>query len=66
MTQHILGVQVVEPGCAKLRITPHLGDLEWAKGTYPTPHGVVEIEHKVVNGKIETKVNAPEGVTIEQ
>ena len=65
MTQHILGVKVAEPGCAKLIIEPHLGDLEWAKGTYPTPHGVVEIEHNLVDGKIETKVNAPERVKIE-
>jgi hypothetical protein len=61
----VLGVQIVEPGCKALRITPFLGDLDWAEGTFPTPYGVVKISHKKLpNGKIDTKVNAPKGVRI--
>ena len=66
MSQHILGVRVLEPGCKRLSIKPNLGDLEWVKGTYPTPYGVVEIEHTLVDGKINTKINAPEEIIIEQ
>ena len=51
-------------GCKKIKISPNLCDLEWAKGTYPTPYGVVEIEHKKVNGKVVTKVNAPDEVEV--
>ncbi|NDV64790.1 alpha-L-rhamnosidase C-terminal domain-containing protein [Bacteroides sp. 224] len=67
MTEHILGVQVMEPGCKVIKIEPHLGDLEWVEGTYPTPYGIVEIRHtKDANGKITSKVKAPKGVKIEK
>ena len=64
MANHILGVNILEPGCKKLFINPHLGDLEWVKGTYPTPYGIVEIEHNVVDGKVQTKVKAPQDIQI--
>ncbi|MDR0902967.1 MAG: hypothetical protein LBM92_09400 [Opitutaceae bacterium] len=63
--EHVLGVQVVEPGCKTLKIEPHLGDLEWVEGTFPTPLGVVSISHKKgADGKIKTEVRAPAGVRI--
>lgn len=63
LTQYVLGVEVVEPGCKVIKIDPHLGDLDWVKGTYPTPHGSVLIEHrKDDTGKIITQVDAPEGI----
>jgi hypothetical protein len=65
LSEHVLGVQVVEPGCKALRITPHLGDLEWVEGTFPTPQGIVSISHKKgADGKIKTEIKAPKGVRI--
>ena len=65
LTQHVLGVQVMAPGCKVLRIEPHLGDLKFVEGTFPTPYGVVKIKHtKLANGKIESKIEAPEEVKI--
>jgi hypothetical protein len=65
LSEHVLGVKVVEPECKVLNIEPHLGDLEWVEGTFPTPHGVVYISHKKgVDGKIKTTFNAPKGVKI--
>ena len=65
LTAHVLGVQTLEPGCKKLRIEPHLGDLQWVKGTFPTPFGVVHIKHtKDADGKVKTEVKAPKEVTI--
>ncbi|MDR3228763.1 MAG: hypothetical protein LBT53_05060 [Puniceicoccales bacterium] len=65
LSEHVLGVKVVEPGCKVLKIEPHLGDLQWVEGTFPTPHGVVRIRHeKDATGKIKTTVNAPAGVKI--
>jgi len=64
LAKYVLGVQVLEPGCKTVKIAPCLGDLEWVKGTYPTPYGIIEIEHRKENGTIKTKVNAPAGVTI--
>lgn len=65
LTQHVLGVNVAEPGCRTLRITPHLGDLQWAEGTFPTPKGVVSIRHeRMENGKVVSKIKAPKGIRI--
>ncbi len=65
LSEHVLGVKVVEPGCKTLRIEPHLGDLQWVEGTFPTPKGVVKIRHdKQPDGTIKTKVDAPRGVKI--
>ena len=66
LTRHILGITAVEPGCKRLRIEPHLGDLEYARGTCPTPLGVVYVSHtRKADGTIETKYEAPEGIEIQ-
>lgn len=65
LSRHVLGVKILEPGCRKLAIEPHLGNLKWANGRFPTPYGVVEIYHQADDdGKIVTKVKAPKGVKI--
>jgi hypothetical protein len=65
LSEHVLGVTILEPGCKKVKIEPHLGSLEWAEGSFPTPYGDIQISHKKSeNGKIITKVKAPKGVKI--
>lgn len=65
LTENVLGVRIMEPGCTKLEIKPHLGNLSWAKGTFPTPFGIVHISHKKKkDGSIESKIKAPAGVTV--
>lgn len=65
LSEYVLGVQVVEPGCKVVRIVPHLGDLKWVKGTFPTPYGIISISHKLdSNGKVITKVDAPSEVQV--
>lgn len=65
LTEYVLGVQVTEPGCKVLKIEPHLGDLQWVEGSFPTPFGVVKIRHdKMPDGKIKSRVDAPKGVKI--
>ena len=67
MSEHVLGVKVLEPGCAAVRIAPQLDDLQWAEGTFPTPKGVIKLRHeKGADGKVQSKVEAPEGVRIER
>jgi hypothetical protein len=61
----VLGVEPLEAGCKKIRITPNLGDLEWVEGTFPTPYGVIEIKHtKQADGKIKSEIKAPEGIVV--
>lgn len=65
MSQYVLGVNVVAPGCRKIKLEPHLGNLEWVEGTYPTPYGVVHIKHtKDRNGNIKSNITAPKEVEI--
>jgi hypothetical protein len=65
LTENVLGIKVMEPGGKKLKIEPHLGNLEWVEGSYPTPLGIVKVKHtKQSDGEIKTEVDAPEGITI--
>ncbi|MDO9152698.1 MAG: alpha-L-rhamnosidase C-terminal domain-containing protein [Paludibacter sp.] len=65
LSQHVLGITVLEAGCRKIKIEPHLGDLKWVEGTYPTPYGVVYVRHeKRADGSMKTITKAPKGVTM--
>ncbi|WP_134088074.1 alpha-L-rhamnosidase C-terminal domain-containing protein [Olivibacter sp. XZL3] len=65
MSEHILGVKILEAGCKVIKIEPHLGDLQWVEGAFPTPYGLVAIRHsKRANGTIESTVKAPKGVKV--
>jgi hypothetical protein len=65
LTEHVLGIKVVGPGATVIRIEPHLGDLQWVEGTYPTPMGILSVRHeKDQNGRIKTSYKAPEGVMV--
>lgn len=49
----------------KIKIEPHLGDLKWVKGTFPSPYGVDKIEHhKLDDGTVKTTVDAPKEVKL--
>ncbi|RFM25634.1 alpha-L-rhamnosidase-related protein [Deminuibacter soli] len=65
LTQHILGIEVLEPGCRKVRIVPHLGDLQFAEGSFPTPYGIIKVKHiKQADGSVSSSIQAPEEVTV--
>ena len=46
LSDHVLGVSIVDPVKRRVRIEPHLGNLLWAKGSDPTPWGVIEVSHE--------------------
>lgn len=65
LSEHVLGIQVLEPGCKKLKIEPHLGDLDWVEGTFPTPMGIVSVKHtRDSNGKISSEIHTPKDIEI--
>jgi alpha-L-rhamnosidase len=65
LSEHVLGVTVLEPGCKTIKIQPNLGDLNWVEGSFPTPMGVVKIRHETLaDGKIKSTIDAPKGVKI--
>ena len=39
LTAHVLGVRSSSPGYTTVHIEPHLGSLQFARGSVPTPHG---------------------------
>jgi hypothetical protein len=65
LSQHVLGVEIVEPGYKVVKINPHLGDLEWVEGAVPTPFGDIKVSHrKDADGNVVSKVDAPSGVSV--
>lgn len=64
LSRYVLGVEVLESGCRKVKISPMLGSLNFVRGKYPTPFGEIEIEHKRTGGETITTVNAPKEVEV--
>ncbi len=66
LAEFVLGIQPLEPGCRVVRLAPTLGDLEWAEGSYPTPHGLIRLRHeKQANGQVRTVLlEKPDEVSI--
>ncbi|MDR0811658.1 MAG: alpha-L-rhamnosidase [Paludibacter sp.] len=65
LSQHVLGIVPIDAGCRTVKIEPHLADLQWAEGTFPTPYGIIKVKHtKDKNGKIISEIDAPKGVKI--
>lgn len=65
LAEQVLGIEIVEPGCKTIRLTPHLGGLQWAKGTYPTPYGILSVSHVMQpDGTVKTEYQAPKEITV--
>ena len=65
LTEHVLGINVLEPGSKRIAIKPNLGDLEFVEGTYPTPYGVLHVKHvKQADGRVKSTISAPEEIKI--
>ena len=63
LSQNVLGVKPLAPGCQRVRIAPQLGNLQWAEGDYPTPRGVIHVRHdRRPDGTIKSKITVPPGV----
>ncbi|WP_108424474.1 family 78 glycoside hydrolase catalytic domain [Flagellimonas amoyensis] len=66
LSRHVLGVKVKDGGNTVV-IEPHLGNLEWVKGTYPTKFGELKISHKKnKTGTVHTEIVAPNGLKVIQ
>jgi alpha-L-rhamnosidase-like protein len=62
LTTYVLGVQPTSPGYATFTVTPHKGDLSWARGSVVTPHGVLKVSWKLdARGSVRVSVAAPRG-----
>ncbi len=67
LSQHVLGVQPLEPGMRRVRVVPQLGKLKWAEGVYPTPLGPIRVRHeRQPDGSVNSDINAPAGIKVER
>jgi alpha-L-rhamnosidase len=62
LPRKVLGVEPIEPGWACLRIYPRLGNLKWAEGRIPTPHGAVTVRAEA-GKEYHVEVTIPAGAT---
>ena len=65
LMEHVLGIAPASPGFATVTVTPHLAGLTYARGTFPTPHGIIQISHeRGTDGEIITDLKLPDGVRL--
>jgi len=56
----VLGVQPAEPGFRRVTVAPNPGDLNWAKGTVPTPPGDIVVEWQKSDAAFDLVLSIPE------
>ncbi len=62
LAAYVLGVRPLEPGYARALIAPQLGDLQWAEGRVPTPHGVITVRAERAGAGLRVVLTLPAGV----
>jgi hypothetical protein len=62
LTEVVLGVKPTTGGFESVTIQPQLGDLIWADGTVPTPHGSVRLHVKKGANGIVCTLTLPAGI----
>ena len=62
----VLGVYPTADGYKSVRIKPNVDcyDLDWAKGTIPTPHGVIAVAWQKQDDEVILDVTIPEGTAM--
>lgn len=60
MSAMVLGVYPDSNGYKSVRIKPVFDSIDWAKGTVPTPYGVISVEWKKQDGKIVLDIETPQ------
>lgn len=65
MQRYLLGVTPLEPGCKKVQVKPHLGNIDFVEGSVPTPYGPIYIKaSKTKNNKTNLTIKAPKQIKI--
>jgi Bacterial alpha-L-rhamnosidase 6 hairpin glycosidase domain/Bacterial alpha-L-rhamnosidase C-terminal domain len=63
LTDQVLGVQPTAAGFSSYAIEPTPGDLTWAQGRVPTPHGSITASWRSTAGRFVLTTDAPRGTT---
>jgi hypothetical protein len=61
----VLGVVPDKAGFAAIQFAPALGDLEWARGTVPTPHGPIRVSlYRREGVRPVAELTVPDGIEV--
>lgn len=65
LAETVAGIKPMGTGMQRIKIQPNLSGLKHIKINYPTPYGILKVEHTLMkNSKVKTKVDAPKGLEI--
>jgi hypothetical protein len=65
LMEEVLGIKPTARGFDKAVIRPDLLDLQWAKGTEPTPHGPIQVGLKKEGATTSMSLDLPNGISAE-
>ncbi|WP_322047960.1 alpha-L-rhamnosidase C-terminal domain-containing protein [Paraburkholderia sp. J67] len=64
LSQYVLGIRPASPGYGHWLVKPQIGDLRWAQGSAPTPHGAIDVKWGIdAQGGIAMHVVVPQGTS---
>ncbi|MGY0021772.1 alpha-L-rhamnosidase-related protein [Streptomyces sp. YJ-C3] len=61
LTHQLLGARPTAPGYATWLVRPNPGDVDWAQGELPTPHGPLGVEWENARSNFTVTVRVPRG-----
>ncbi|MFJ8820819.1 alpha-L-rhamnosidase C-terminal domain-containing protein [Streptomyces sp. NPDC102467] len=61
LTHQLLGARPTSPGYATWLVRPNPGDVTWAQGQLPTPHGPLAVEWENSRSRFSVTVRVPRG-----
>ena len=64
LSSYVLGIRPGSAGFRDAIFDPRPGSLTSAKGSVPTPHGLINVEWQRNGDVIESRIETPEGVKI--
>ena len=61
LSEYVLGVSPSAAGYVRWTVAPQSGDLHWAQGVVPTPHGPITVRWRYLRNSFVLTVEAPRG-----
>ena len=65
LSRYVLGIRAAAPGFKRIKFEPCLAGLSWAKGSYPTPYGSIDVELEECGGRLIKRLTVPREIVIE-
>ncbi len=60
--EKVVGFQFTNAECTKIAFTPEMCGLSYIKARIPTEKGIVQVEHRWIDGAVHTKYVLPQGI----